>query len=96
MRQALNIEGFPRTGCGHCQTSPAEPCRVSGPSRRLARPETAGGDHSRTTVSMQGTVLVSRDGTLVYVRRSTSPRGALDLEALMTAAGAAQHERSTA
>ena len=47
-------------------------------------------------IQRSGSALVDRQGMLVYVRRSTSPHGALDLEALMAAAGAAQHERSTA
>jgi peroxiredoxin len=47
-------------------------------------------------IQRSGSALVDRDGTLVYVRRSTSPRGALDLEALMAAVDLARHERSTA
>jgi peroxiredoxin len=46
-------------------------------------------------MQQSGSALVDREGALVYVRRSTSPRGALDLEALMAAVGSAQHERST-
>ena len=40
-------------------------------------------------VQQSGSALVSRDGTLTYMRRSTSPRNALDLEALLGAAEAA-------
>jgi len=36
-------------------------------------------------VQQSGTALVERDGTLSYIRRSTSPRGALDLAELMRA-----------
>jgi len=36
-------------------------------------------------IQQSGSALVGRDGTLAYVHRSTSPRTALDLEALMRA-----------
>ena len=39
-------------------------------------------------IQQSGTALVDRDGTLGYIRRSTSPRYALDLEELMRAIGA--------
>jgi peroxiredoxin len=41
-------------------------------------------------IQQSGSALVSRDGTLAYIRRSTGPRGALDLDALMGAAAAAR------
>jgi len=40
--------------------------------------------------TIQNAALVDRDGTLVYVHRSTSPRGALALPELMAAAEAAR------
>ncbi len=41
-------------------------------------------------MQQSGSALVDRDGTLVYVHRSTSPRGALALPELMAAAEAAR------
>ena len=41
-------------------------------------------------MQQSGSALVDRDGTLAYVHRSTSPRGALALPELMAAAEAAR------
>jgi peroxiredoxin len=40
-------------------------------------------------IQQSGSALVGRDGTLTYMRRSTTPRRALDLDALMRAVAAA-------
>ena len=42
-------------------------------------------------VQQSGTSLVERDGALSYIRRSTSPRGALELAELMRAVEGRQH-----
>ena len=41
-------------------------------------------------IQQSGSALVDRSGVLAYVRRSTSPRGALDMAGLMAAAEAAR------
>ena len=41
-------------------------------------------------IQQSGSALVGRDGTLAYIRRSVSPRTALDLDGLMRTAEAAR------
>ena len=54
---------------------------LADPERRVFR--SFGFGRKLLIIQQSGTAVVGRDGWLAYVRRSTSPRGALDMAELM-------------